>query len=74
MKLEAGKTYRTRGGHLAVNIYPFGVSTEWWSDTTIDGFMPMWTAEGECAFFGSEGSLLRAPEYDNLYDLVEEVE
>ena len=74
MKLEAGKTYRTRGGHLAVNIYPFftGVSTEWWSNTTIDGYMPMWTAEGECAFFGPLGS--RFPEYGHLYDLVEEAE
>jgi hypothetical protein len=32
----------------------------------------MWTAEGECVFFGPLES--RDPEYDNLYDLVEEVE
>lgn len=67
MKLVEGKTYRTRGGHLAKGIYLFG--GEWVSETTIEDYYPMWTLEGKCAFFPID----MCPDYPE-YDLVEEVE
>lgn len=67
MKLVEGKTYRTRGGHLAKDIYMS--EGLWMSETTIEDYYPMWTLEGKCAFFSSHVS----PFYSE-YDLVEEAE